>query len=163
MKAMSNAELEFFDGHNCIIMSIDGRGNDGHYSENDWRCDANLVEISYREDEGDEWGIGSDEFISTTDIKGMAECIRNVMYHKKDKDHYECRNDILHILLEFHKDTDTYTLALSLIETLIRDHHITVMRDSLTKAELEKYTNPFFVWEKQYPIIKSNQTNYGSN
>ena len=163
MNGTPNADFEIFDEKNYIILSLEGRGNDGRFCEDDWRCDANLVEVSYRIDEGDEWGAGCDEFISTADIKRMADCVRNVMYRQNDKDHYECRDDIARISLKFHKDSDTYMLAVSFIETLIRDHHITVTKNNLTKAGLEEYVNAFFAWEKKYPVIRPHGTDIDSD
>lgn len=160
LQERQDVEFEISDEKNYIEISMLDRENSGSYSESDWRCNENLVEFSYREEEGNDWGVGINEFISTTDIKRMADCIRNVIYHRERKDHYKCTDDVFRIAIEFYEDSNTYSFSAALIDTLVRDHHIQVTKNDLTEAALEEYITPFFQWEKQYPIImRSDEAN----
>ena len=94
-------------------------------------------------------------YISTDDIKSMADSIRQVLHHKASEAHYETENDLMRISIRHDDSTDRYFFSVGLLETLLREYHITVEKSNLHITELEEYITPFFEWERQHPIVKN--------
>lgn len=38
----------------------------------------------------------------------------------------------------------------------MRNHHITITKDRLSREELDEYIGPFFIWEEKYPILEGD-------
>ena len=157
MKQRSVDELIISEGERQIILSMHREKYLGWYTDDEGKIvdktDANQIEICYREDDEDGWGIGGDEYISTSDIKAMADCIRSVIYKNHDKASYSCQNDLFRICLEHDRLNDSYSFTAALLEMLSRDYHITVCKSGLTMNELYQYIQPFFEWERRFPVI----------
>lgn len=152
MRKKRDDALVISENEKLIIISMAGpRYNGFHFGEECY--DANEIEINYREDDENGWGVGGDEYISTTDIKKMADCIRSVLFCQKDTAHYACKNDTIRIAISFREESGTYSFTVALIETLEREYHITITKNDLPLNALEEYIAPFFAWEKQYPIV----------
>ncbi len=141
MKKKTSGDLIIFEGKKQILLSLD------EYSIN-----GNQIEICYREDYEDGWGFGGGEFFSTFDIKAMADCIRSVIYMRETKASYTCQNKVFRIEIEYDASGDTYSFTAALIETLHRDFYISITKSELTRIALDEYIQPFFEWERKYPI-----------
>ena len=152
-------ELVIWDEKNQIIFHpyiLDYLGGDweGDYWVDTF--DGNRIEISFREDEEDGWGVGGDEYITTADIKAMGDCIRGVINKETPAAKYSCLDDIFRLELSYHAENDTYTFTVALLEFLIRDHHIAVTKIGLSREELDEYISPFFIWEQKFPVIEGD-------
>ena len=150
-------ELVIFDDERFLRLSMEGKKCTGwHKNENGniiHEFDDNLIEISYREDDEHGWSAGADEFITTLDIREMANCIRNVIFDKQIHSEYHCLNDILRISLVFDPLSDRFSFTVGFIETLMYEYHITITKAELTQEELDEYIQPFFEWEHQFPVV----------
>ena len=150
---------EFFieDDKKTIYMTLEGEKYVGWHTDDNGNTvdeiDRNQIEFSYHEDDEGGMGAGIDEFISTFDIKNMADGIRRVIYHQADRYHYHCQEDIFWIELSYNEKTGLYSFTAALLETLSREYHITITKEGLTPGCLEKYIHPSFEWEKIYPIV----------
>ncbi len=118
-----------------------------------FRNDYNQIELTYAYT--DEYGVsfGLDEYISTFDIKYMADCIRIVIYQITNKAEYSCQHDLLRICIEYDPVNDVFTFTVAFAETLTWECHITVSKAGLTRSALDEYIQPFFLWERKYPIV----------
>ena len=150
-------ELIIEDGEKLIILSMEREKYAGWHTDSDGNIvdeiDRNQIEISYREDDEDGWGIGGDEYFSTYDIKNMADGIRSVIHHKTTAFQYSCQDDIFRLKISFDIQSESFSFSAALLETLCREYHIEIIKDNLTLSALEEYIQPFFEWEKQYPIV----------
>lgn len=150
-------ELKIEDGKKLIILSMDKEKYIGWHTDSDGNIveevDRNQIEIAYREDDEDGWGIGGDEYFSTYDIKNMADGIRNVIHHKTDAFQYSCQNDIFRVKIGYNIQSELFSFSVALIETLCWEYHIEITKDNLSLSALEEYIQPFFEWEKQYPVV----------
>ena len=158
MRKREPAELIIEEGEKQIILSMDEKKHIGwHTGENGEivpEIDENQIEISYREDDEDGWGVGGDEYVSTVDIKAMADCIRSVIYKKTSNATYSCQNDLFRIRLEYDPIEDVFAFTAALVETLTWDYHITITKAGLTRSALDEYIQPFFEWERLFPIVE---------
>ena len=149
--------LTIYEGEKLIIMAMeDVRYLGWHEDENGEivdEIDKNQVEISYREDDEEGWGVGSSEFVTTMDIKNMADCIRNVIYFKEASAEYSCQNDLFRLAISYDAKAETFSFTAALIETLTWDYHITITKDNLSRSALDEYIQPFFEWEREFPIV----------
>ena len=116
--------------------------------------DDDLVETSYAQNDEGGWGFGEAESVTRKDIRAMADCIRSVIYRNEDCNQYSCMNDVFRIGISYDCNTDQYTFTGALIEMLVRKYHITITKTDLTRAALDEYIEPFFIWEKEYPVGK---------
>ena len=57
---------------------------------------------------------GIDEFISTRDIKNMADGIRSILHHRTDMFRYNCQDDIFWIELSYDNGSDLFFTLLLL-------------------------------------------------
>ena len=156
-------ELVIWNDENQIIFHLTEPKYVKSYEDEDedyefWvtETDGNQIEVSYRYDEKEGWGIGGSEYVSTRDVKEMADCIRSVINKEQPAAKYVCQDDLLRIEISYSAADDTYSFAASMLETLMRDHHITVTKDRLSREQLEEYIRPFFIWEKKYPILEGD-------
>ncbi len=149
-------ELIIEDDRKQIWISLRGKKYLGWHTDKNGdivdEIDDNQIEISYREDDEEGWGVGGDEYFSTRDIKSMADAIRNVISFKQPKAEYSCQNDIFRICIEYDADNKSFSLTAALLETLTREYHISITKAALTRQSLDEYIQPFFEWEKMYPI-----------
>lgn len=147
-------ELIMEEGVNYLCISLGERQYQGHHFGQE--CyDDNSIEVYYREEDDDGWGAGGSEYISTHDIRSMADSIRQVLHRKTSETHYETENDLMRISIRYDDLTDRYFFSVGLLETLMREYHITVEKSNLHISELEEYITPFFEWERQHPIVKT--------
>lgn len=152
-------ELLIYDEKNLILISMDHRkiidliDNDDGTATPVFDEKSNQIEYSYREEDEEGWGAGSDLFASTHDIKAMADGIRSVISHQQNRVEYSCQNDYFCIAIEYNEKSDTYSFTASLIETLMGKYHITVTKTKLSMEDLQQYIQPFFIWEKDFPIV----------
>ena len=53
---------------------------------------------------------------------------------------------------------DTYLAGM-----LCWEYHISITKNNLTREGLDEYIKPFFIWEKEYPIVKEQirRSKYG--
>ena len=122
--------------------------------------DPEEIEFTYYECYIGGYGIGCHEFVSRHDLKNMADGIRDVLYKRRDSFCYACLDDVFRIRLSYDWQSDSYTFAAELIDTLaaalidtqLGNYYISAQKSDLSEAALEAYTFPFFEWEKQYPI-----------
>ena len=149
-------ELIISEGEKQIILSADKIKLVSWHTAEDGKIipefDESQIEISYREDDEEGWGAGSDEYFSTADIKAMADCIRSVINKKDLSAEYICQNDLFRIHIGYDPLNDTYSFTAALIETLTREYHITITKTGLTLSELDEYIQPFFEWERKFSI-----------
>lgn len=150
-------ELFIEDETKLIILSMDQEKYLGWHTSDDGQIvdeiDRNQIEIAYREDDEDGFGVGGNEFISTLDIHHMSEGIRRVIWNKEKEFSHSCQDDVFRLHLEFDSNTDSFSFTASLIETLSREYHISITKSNLSLAELDAYIQPFFEWEKMYPVF----------
>lgn len=150
-------ELVLDDGKKQIKLSMLDKKCIGWHQDSEGyiidEYDDNQIEISYSEDDDEGWGVGDDEYISTNDIRSMAQCIRDVMALKKTKAEYQCQDDIIRISLSYDQQSNRFTITVGLIETLLREYHITITKSGLSRKELNEFAQPFFEWEKEYPVV----------
>ena len=150
-------ELIIEDGEKLIILSMKEEKYTGCHTDSDGdiidEIDRNQIEISYREEDEEGWGAGGDEYFSTYDIKSMADGIRNVVHHKTNTFQYSCQDNIFRLKISYDTQSESFSFSAALIETLCREYHIEILKNNLTLLALEKYIQPFFKWEKQYPIV----------
>lgn len=112
--------------------------------------ERNQIEFSYWEKDADGWGFGSEEYISTSDVKGMAECVRKVIYKQQPMSEYSCQNDIFRIRLEYSELSDVFSFTAELINTATYESYISATKDKLTRNALDEYIQPFFEWERMF-------------
>lgn len=150
-------ELFIEDNEKLIILSMNKRKYLGWHSDSDGNIvdefDDTQIEFTYREDDKDGWGIGSDEYISTLDIKNMANGIRSVVQHKASSFQYRCQNDIFRLKISYDDQSELYSFSPALLEMLSREYHIEITKTGLTISALYEYIQPFFEWEKQFPTV----------
>ena len=150
-------ELCIAEDHKTIHMTLEGEKYVGWHTDSDGNIvdeyDRNLIEFSYYESDEEGWGVGDHEFISTNDIKNLADGIRNVLHHQTDLLRYHCQDDIFWIELSYDNNYDLFSFTAALLETLSRDYHIIISEERLTLSGLEKYIHPLLEWEKKYPIV----------
>ena len=154
-------ELVIWDDKSQIIFHCGHcKYGDSYWDENYeyWidESDGNQIEINFREDEEDGWGVGGGEYVSTADIKSMADCIRSVINKEQVSASYTCQDDLFRIEISCNETEDTYTFSVAMLEILMRDHHISITKTGLTRSELDEYIEPFFIWEQIFPIIGGN-------
>ena len=123
-----------------------------------FESDGNQIEISFSQTE--DWNYyqrkSRGKFISTADIKAMADCIRAVISHEKSSAKYSCQDDFIRLKISYDTPSDTYNFTvsmLSMLEDTESDHYITITRKKLTKEKLDRYIDPFFKWEEMFPVI----------
>lgn len=116
--------------------------------------DDNQVEFFFSQNDERGWGFGCEEHVSTRDLKEMADCIRDVIWGRSVCRKYSCRNDVFKIEISYDADTDSYTFTGALVEMLMREYHISITKTNLTRAGLDEYIEPFFIWEKEHPVVK---------
>lgn len=140
------------DGNNHIMMCMLQQFDD-------------TVEFSFRHDDETGWGCGTDEYLYIKDIKAMAEGIKNVLSGKLGEFSYICKDPfytgpglynncletIFKMSLRYDKPTYRYTFEVSLLDTLEREHYITVRLDNIGKRDLGIYLQPFIEWDLTYP------------
>ena len=149
---------EFYieDDKKTIHITLEGEKYVGWHSDDDGNIvdeiDQNQIEFSYYEADEDGMSAGIDEFISTCDIKNMADGIRSVLHHQTGMFRYHCQDDIFLIELSYDNGSDLYYFTAALLETLCRDSHITITKERLTISSMEEYIHPLLEWEKMYPI-----------
>lgn len=150
-------ELIIADGEKLIILSMKSEKYIDWHTNSDGKIvdeiDRNQIEISYREDDEDGWAVGGDEYFSTHDIQNMADGIRNVIHHKANVFQYSCQDDIFRLKISYDAQSESFSFSAALIETLGRKYHIKISKRDLTLSGFEEYIQPFFEWEKQYPIV----------
>ena len=154
-------ELVLLDGVKQIRLSMDHKKYIG-WHEDEFNniideYDDDQIEICYREDDEDGTGVGGGEFISTSDIQAMANCIRDVVSMNKAKANYHCQDDVIRLSIQYDARSNTFTFSVGLIETLLREYHITITKRGLSRNALEEYIQPFFIWENEYPIVCNKQ------
>ncbi len=149
--------LEIWDDKRQIILSMEGAKYIGWHEDEDGNIidelDKNQIEISYREDDEEGWGVGGGEYVTTVDIKNMADCIRSVIYLKEDSAEYSCQNDLFRLAISYDAQNESFSFTAALIETLTWEYHITITKDNLSRNTLDEYIQPFFVWEREFPIV----------
>ena len=151
----------------CLVMSegdkrfsismIDGPGEiqiRDIYGKNIHAYDDNQVEFSFSQNDEGGWGCGSGDNVSTRDLRAMADCIRDVIWGHSVYRKYSCQNDVFKIEISYEADTDSYTFTGALVEMLMREYHISITKTNLTRADLDEYIEPFFIWEKEHPVVK---------
>ena len=150
-------ELVLRDGVKQIRLSMDHKKYLGWHEDSEGNFidefDENQIEICYREDDEEGWSAGGGRYISINDIQAMAESIRDVITMKKPDTEYHCQDDIIRVVLSYDPQSDSFTLTVGLIETLCGEYHITITKPGLSRDALDEYIQPFFEWEKNYPII----------
>ena len=119
--------------------------------------DDNLIEFFYGQTDDGGSGCGDGVYISTVDIKGIADCIRSVINQRESFSEYHTSNDLIRISIGYNAENDRYTFGIAMLEMLCGEYHITITKDDLTISELNAYIDPFFEWEKQYPIINVSE------
>ena len=161
MRKREPDELIIEEGEKQIILSMDEKKYIGWHTDENGEIvpeiDENQIEISYREDDEDGWGVGGGEYVSTVDIKAMADCIRSVIYKKTSSAAYSCQNDLFKIRLEYDPFEDVFAFTAALIETLTWDYHITITKAGLTRSALDEYIQPFFEWERKFPVVEAKE------
>ena len=149
--------LEIRDEKKQIILSMEREKYTGWHEDEDGNIideiDRNQIEISYREDDEEGWGVGGGEYVTTMDIKNMADCIRSVIYFKEASAEYSCQNDLFRLAISYNAQTEIFSFTAALIETLTREYHITITKDNLSRSALDEYIQPFFEWEQEFPIV----------
>lgn len=150
-------EFHIEDEHKEILLTMDNVMYIGRHINNDGESvnefNRNQIECSYREvDEGD-WGIGCNEYLSTADLKSMADGIRSVIYKQAERFTYSCQDDFFCIELQYDHCSESYSFTAAILDTFLRENHIAITKNSLSYAQLEEYILPFFEWEKQYPTV----------
>ncbi len=149
-------EFRIFDDTKQIVLSLYGFKDVENYEDGDGYVvvyDVNQIEMHFRQDDGDFWGAGGGDYLSTRDIRNMSECIRNVIFDKKNSDEYTCQQDLFRIALSHEQDSNTYTFTASMMNLLGRDEHITVTKTGLTREALNEYITPFLIWPKYMHIF----------
>ncbi len=158
-------ELVIAEGEKFILLSMEKEKYLGWHIDEDGEIvdeiDENQIEICYREDDENGWGVGGGEYFSTADIKAMADCIRSVIYKKQAKASYSCQQDVFRICLEYDSTEDIYSFTAALIETLNWEYHISITKTGLTRSALDEYIQPFFEWEREFPIKENQEGKHG--
>ena len=149
--------LSMTEGPGCIVV----RDTDG---KNINAYDDNQIEVAFSQEDENGWGAGGGGNVTTQDLKAMADCIREVTtagYSTSRK--YSCQKDIFKMEISYDADTDRYTFTGALIEMLCWEYHICITKTDLTRAALDEYIEPFFVWEKEHPIVEQRirRSKYG--
>lgn len=150
-------ELLIWEGEKMIIISMNHMKYLGWHKDENGEIvddiDRNQIEIAYREDDEEGFGVGGDVYFTTYDLKAMADCIRDVIDRKETRTEYSCQNDDFRMCISYDEESDTYSFTAALIETLMREYHISITKAGLSRETLEGYIEPFFEWEKEYPIV----------
>ena len=148
----NNTNTLIMDDDNLLILTAIGQWDD-------------KVEFSFRHDDETGWGCGSNEFVLVSDIKNMAKGIKRVLAGWHDEFSYVCKDatysgpgnygrcleDLLKIDLKFDRTIHRYSFEVSFLETLERDHYVTVRFDGLCKRELGCFIQPFIEWDLRFP------------
>jgi hypothetical protein len=116
--------------------------------------DDNQVETLFSQSDEGGWGAGGGGNVTTKDLKAMADCIRDVIYGYSTSRKYSCQKDVFKMEISYDADTDRYTFTGALIEMLCWEYHISITKTNLTRAGLDEYIEPFFIWEKEHPVVK---------
>ena len=147
-------ELILSEGEKLIILSMRGKKFiDGGNDASDEIYDDNQIEISYREDDEDGCGIGNDEYITTADITAMAGGIRNVISNNTETFEYHCQDNMIRLNLQYDRRSGSYSITVGILETLLREEHISITKTGLSRAALNELVQPFFEWEKLFPVV----------
>lgn len=152
-------EFRIYDDTKQLVLSLYGfKAIENTEDEDDYVVvyDVNQIEMHFRQDDGDFWGAGGGDYLSTQDIWSMGQCIRNVIFNKKDSDEYTCQKDLFRIALSRDQESDTYTFTASMLNLLGRDNHITITKAGLTRDALDEYITPFLLWPKYMPRFSGN-------
>ena len=148
---MSEGEKRFSlsmnDGPGEILI----RDTDG---KNIHAYDDNQVEFAFSQNDEGGWGFGEGGNVTTKDLKAMADCIRDVVGGYSICRKYSCQNDVFKMEISYEADTDSYTFTGALIEMLCWEYHISITKTNLTRAGLDEYIEPFFIWEKEHPVVR---------
>ncbi len=148
--------LSMTDGPGCIVVKdIDGKNVNAY--------DDNQVEISFSQNDEGGWGACGGGNVTTKDLKAMADCIRDVIWGYSISRKYSCQNDIFKMEISYDADADSYTFTGALIEMLCWEYHISITKNNLTREGLDEYIEPFFIWEKEHPIVNEQirRSKYG--
>ena len=157
---MSEGEKRFSlsmnDGPGEILI----RDTDG---KNIHAYDDNQVEFAFSQNDEGGWGCGCEDNVSTRDLRAMADCIRDVIGGHSFSRKYTCQNDLFKMEISYDPVTDKYTFTGALIEMLMREYHISITKANLTRDDLDEYIGPFFIWEKEHPVVKQRirRSKYG--
>ena len=148
--------LSMADGPGIIVI----RDTDG---QNIHAYDDNQVETSFSQNDEGGWGAGQGGNVTTKDLKAMADCIRDVIWGRSACRKYSCQNDVFKMEISYDADTDSYTFTGALIEMLMWEYHISITKTNLTREGLDEYIEPFFIWEKEHPVVKKRirRSKYG--
>ncbi len=143
------------DPGEILIRDTDGRNIHAY--------DDNQVEFVFDQRDEGGWGCGCEENVTTKDLKAMADCIRDVIGGHSFCRKYICQQDLFKMEISYDPNTDTYTFTGALMEMLCRDYHISITKTNLTRAGLDEYIEPFFIWEKEHPVVKNRirRSKYG--
>ena len=125
--------------------------------------DDNQVEFAFSQSDEEGWGCGCEDNVSTRDLNAMADCIRDVIEGYSRCRQYKCQKDLFKIEISYDPVTDRYTFTGALIEMLMREYHISITKNNLTREDLDEYIEPFFIWEKEHPIVEQRirRSKYG--
>ncbi len=145
------------DGNKQIMLDMEAEQYIGyHIDDNGKRIseyDRNQIECSYKEADEECWGVGCNEFFSTSDLKNMADGIRSVIHCQTDTFTYSSQDDFFHIALQYDCKDESYSFTAAILDTLVRESYVTITKNNLSYAQLEEYIQSFFEWEKQFPIV----------
>ncbi len=115
----------------------------------------NILELSYRQEDGEGWGAGGGEYITTQDILAISTGIQRVLKKETRQFTYGCLDEVIKIRVDV-KESGLIAFTFSMIETLCREHYITITMDNLTFEEFENKTKIFIEWEKQFPTLEKS-------
>ena len=125
-----------------------------NHSSDEKEMNDDLVETSYAQNDEGGWSFGEGECVTREDIRAMADCIRSVIYKNEMYNQYSCLDNVFRIEITYDCNTDRYSFTGALMEMLVREYQITITKTDLTRAALDEYIKPFFIWEKEYPVVK---------
>ena len=122
-----------------------------------FRSDGNQVEIFCHQSEGLGYYQSKyrGHFISTADIKAMADCIRSVTGKEKTSAAYTCQDDFISLEISYDPISSKYSIMIAVLDISNGDHCISVTRKGLTRKALDLYIDPIFKWEDMFPMINS--------
>ncbi|MGI5896921.1 MAG: hypothetical protein ACOX6U_08180 [Oscillospiraceae bacterium] len=115
----------------------------------------NAIELSYRQEDEDGFGIGGDEYITTQDIAAMSQGIQQIINKETTQFFYSCFDEIIKINIEISID-NLISFTFSMLETLNRDYYISITLSNMTINEFKDKTRPFVEWERMFPTLKSS-------
>ncbi len=115
----------------------------------------NILELCYRQEDEDGWGAGGGEYITTQDILEISHGIQRVLKKELNQFTYSCLDEIIKISIDV-KMNGVLDFTFSMIETLCREHYITITINNLTFEEFAEKTKIFIEWEKQFPTLEKS-------